>query len=343
MEIERELLLVSDQILLAVMIFIIMFGMGASLTWNDFRQALARPRGILIGFLSQFGLMPLIAFGLVYLLGLPPALAIALIMIGCLPGGTTSNMFAYFSRGSVALSISMTAASTLLALVMLPLLLNFYAASFAAEIDRTLRAEGAETGFIIPHLNIIVSLILVLVPVGAGMLFRKWLPDWAKAAEDTAGFMAIIVILFLIGSVSIRHTGLFIRTPWEVYAASIGVGLGGFFFGYLASAAFRLAPRYQRSISLETGIQNGPIAFAIIILSFEDPIRSEMLWMAILYSTFIVGTSSFITLHFRKVGYLDWEVYRNNLIHRRLFGEDYQTRYPSGFLPKKILRDPDQR
>jgi sodium/bile acid cotransporter 2 len=343
MDIDRELLNAADQILLAVMIFIIMFGMGASLTLKDFRAALRNPRGVLIGFASQFGLMPLVALGLAIALSLPPALAIALVMIGCLPGGTTSNMFAYFSRGSVALSISMTAASTVLALVMLPLLLNLYAGGFAREIDAALRSEGATTEFVIPHLNIIVSLLLVLLPVAGGMVFRRFVPAWAKAAEDTAGFMAIVVILFLLASVGIRHSGLFIRTPWEIYAATIGVGLGGFWFGYLASAAFRLAPRFQRAISLETGIQNGPIAFAIIMLSFSDPIRSEMLWMAVLYSTFIVLTSSGVTLYFRKRGKFDWEVYRNNLIHRRLFGEDYPTRYPEGFLPPKVARNPDQR
>ncbi len=342
MEAERQLLHAIDQILLAVMIFIIMFGMGASLVPGDFRAALRRPGAVLIGFLSQFGVMPLAALGLALLLRFPPELAIALILIGCLPGGTTSNMFTYFARGSVALSISMTTASTLLALVMLPLLLNLYGSGFAAEIDAALRAEGAETGFVIPHLNIIVSLLLVLVPVALGMVLRWRSPGWAKAAEDTAGFMAIIVILYLIGSVVIRHGDLFWATSWTLYFASICLGLLGFFFGLILARVWRLAPRFQRAISLETGIQNGPIAFAIVLLSFQEPLRSQMLWLAILYSTFIVMTSSGITLYFRKAGALDWEVYRNTVIHNRLFGEAYVTHYPQDFLPKRIAADPSQ-
>lgn len=325
-----------------MMIFIIMFGMGASLTPDDFRTALRRPKGVLIGFLSQFGVMPLAALGLAIVLRFPPELAIALILIGCLPGGTTSNMFTYFARGSVALSISMTTASTLLALVMLPLLLNLYGAGFAREIDAALRAEGAEAGFVIPYLNLIVSLLLVLVPVGLGMIFRWRSPGWAKAAEDTAGFMAIIVILYLIGSVMVRHGDLFWMTSWRLYLATICLGLLGFFFGLLVARACRLAPRFQRAISLETGIQNGPTAFAIILLSFQEPLRSQMLWLAILYSTFIVMTSSGITLYYRKIGRFDWEVYRNTVIHNRLFGKNYVTHYPEGFLPPRIAVDPSQ-
>ncbi len=334
MEINQQLLNPVEQGLLAIMILIIMFGMGATLTPKDFRSALERPRGMLIGFLSQFGLMPLIAFSLAVLLQLPPALAIALILIGCLPGGTTSNMFAYFARGSVALSISMTAASTLLALVMMPILLDLYASGFADRIDADLRAAGDDVGFVMPYTNIILSLLLVLVPVAGGMILLRVSPDWAKTAEDTAGFMAIVVILFLLGSVLIRHSNLFLITPWQIYLGSLCVGLIGFLFGYGMSSLTRLPPRYKRSVSLETGIQNGPIAFAIILLSFREPLQSQMLWLAILYSSFIVITSSFVTLFYRRIGKGDWEIHRNNLVHKRLFGEDYHTRYPEAAVGK---------
>jgi bile acid transporter len=342
MEFDTQLLYAHDQALLALMIFVIMLGMGASLTVDDFRAVARRPRGVLIGFVSQFGLMPFIAYTLAILLGLPPAFAIALILIGCLPGGTTSNMFTYFARGSVALSIAMTTASTLLALLMMPLLLEFYTPVFTAEITAAMHAAGDEAEFVIPTGNIIASLVLVLVPVAIGMFIRRKWADWAKTAEDTAGFMAIIVILYLLGTAFTRHGDLFLRTPIGIYIGAVGVGLIGFFFGYWFSRAVGMPPIFQRAISLETGIQNGPIAFAIILLSFSEPVQSQMIWLAILYSTFIVITSSFITLRFRKIGKFDWDVYRNTLIHNRLFGDDYVTEYPKGFLPKRIARDPSQ-
>lgn len=342
MEFTTQLLYPSDQILLGLMILSIMFGMGASLTIDDFKTVMRYPRGILIGFLSQFGLMPFFAYGLAVFLDLHPAYAISLILIGCLPGGTTSNMFAYFARGSVALSIAMTTASTVMALVMMPVLLEYYTADFTRQISEEMMAAGAGQEFVIPTGNIIASLVLVLVPVAAGMFLRAKSQVWAKTAEDTAGFMGIIVIIYLILTAFIRHTGLLLQTPGEIYLAAISVGLLGFLFGYWMSWVFRLSPIFQRAISLETGIQNGPIAFAIILLSFTEPIQSQMLWLAILYSTFIVITSSFITLWYRRTGRFDFEVYKNTTIHNRLFGENYVTNYPGGYLPKRIEGDPSQ-
>ncbi|MEX0780546.1 MAG: bile acid:sodium symporter [Balneolales bacterium] len=342
MQIETQLLYMSDKIVLAIMIFIIMFGMGASLTYNDFRAIGRHSRGVFIGFISQFGFMPLLALGLSYVLHLTPSMAIALILIGCLPGGTTSNIFAYFSRGSVALSVAMTTASTLVAIVMMPLLLEIYASGYVHQISASMQAEGAQGEFVIPLGDIVSSLVLVLVPVGMGIYLRKKSPPWAKTVEDTAGFLAIIVILYLLATALIRHNELFLSTPWELYAATILVGLIGILFGYWVARLFRLPPIFQRAISLETGIQNTPVAFAIILLSFSDPIQSQMLWLAILYSTFIVAVSSVVTLYYRKIGKFDWEIYSNTIVHNRLFGDAYETRYPKGFLPKRIDGDPSQ-
>ena len=342
MEFTTQLLYAHDQVLLAIMIFVIMLGMGASLTIDDFKAVARQPKGVFIGFLSQFGIMPLVALGLATVLNFNPAFAIALILIGSLPGGTTSNMFTYFSRGSVALSISMTTASTIMALIMMPILLQLYTTGFTSQITANMQAAGETAEFIIPTGNIISSLIMVLVPVVMGMFLRKKSPGWAKTAEDTAGFVGILVILYLLLTAFIRHTSLFIQTPVTVFIGAIGLGLAGFFFGYWFSRLMGVYPLFQRAISLETGIQNGPVSFAVILLSFTEPVQSQMLWLAILYSTFIVITSSVITLHFRKKGKFDWNVYRNTHIHNRLFGKDYITRYPEGFLPRRILKDPSQ-
>ena len=342
MEFHTQLLYGHDQAMLALMIFVIMLGMGASLTPDDFKAVVRKPRGVLIGFISQFGLMPLLAFALSVVLKLPPAFAISLILIGCLPGGTTSNMFTYFSRGSVALSISMTTASTVMALVMMPILLKLYTSGFTSQISASLQASGAGSEFVIPTGNIISSLVLVLVPVALGMLLRHKSPTWAKTAEDTAGFVGIIVILYLILTAFLRHGHYFLLTPVTVYIGAIGLGLAGFFFGYWMSRLMGMYPLFQRAISLETGIQNGPVAFAVILLSFSNPVQDQMIWLAILYSTFIVISSSVITMYYRKNGLFDWDVYRNTVIHNRLFGKDYVTNYPEGFLPVRLMNDPSQ-
>ena len=102
--------------LLGVMMMVIMLGMGASLTFKDFAIALRKPQGIAVGLVCQYGLMPALAYGLSVAMGLPPAYAVGLILMGCMPGGTTSNIFTYFSKGSLSLSILMTVSSTLVAM-----------------------------------------------------------------------------------------------------------------------------------------------------------------------------------------------------------------------------------
>lgn len=308
-----------EQPLLLIMVVVIMFGMGATLNVDNFRQALKKPKGMLIGFLSQFGFMPFIAYSITVLFNFDPQNAIALILIGCLPAGSTSNMFTYFSRGDVALSVSMTAASTLAAIIMTPLMLGLYASGFAAQI------EGVTPGqpFTIPYFNIVISLVMVLIPVIGGMILLKKSPDWAKVAEEIASFTGIVVIIFLLGSFIIRHSGLVILTPLSVIAGSILVGLIGMSFGYFFAWGIKLPARWRRTIALETGIQNGPLSFAIVLVSFAAPLNSQLLWLPIMYSAFIVVTSSIVTIFFRRIGKNDWDLFENQTIQKRLFGKTY--------------------
>ncbi|MCB1140353.1 MAG: bile acid:sodium symporter [Leptospiraceae bacterium] len=311
-----------QEALLGIMILVIMFGMGSGLTLQNFKYFTKDPKGVLIGFASQFGVMPLVALGLAIWLELDPILAIALILVGSLPAGTTSNMFAYFSRGDVALSITMTTFSTIAAVVMTPLILDSYGAGFASQIN--LPGDGE---FSIPTNKIIVSLVAVLLPVALGMLLRRYSPGWAKAAEDTASFMGIIVILFLVGTFlgDGYKRCLMAKTDWATYVAAIGVGMGGMLFGYLLSMLLRLDKRHRRTVSLETGIQNGPLAVGIVTFSFHESAQllAGMLWLPILYSFFIVISSSFVTMFYRKIGKLDFEIYENGEVQKRLFGEQW--------------------
>ncbi|MDZ4128662.1 MAG: bile acid:sodium symporter, partial [Hydrogenophaga sp.] len=109
--------------LLGIMMIVIMLGMGASLTWRDFRIAFRKPKGVMVGLLCQYGIMPLLGFLLAQVLGLSPGLTVGLILMACMPGGTTSNIFTYFSKAVLALSIMMTSVSSLVALGMVPALL----------------------------------------------------------------------------------------------------------------------------------------------------------------------------------------------------------------------------
>jgi len=277
-----------EQAMLAALILVIMLGLGASLTPKDFVLALKKPQGLLIGFVSQFGFMPLIAFLLALALDLPPAYAIGLIIMGAMPGGTTSNMFAYFSKGNLALSMLMTVNSTVFALFMTPLVLGLYGAFVLTGDVR------------IPLANVTATLVLLLVPVGIGMLIRRWNANVGATIELIGSAMAVFFIVVLLVTWVPANYALLAESAWQIYAASILLGICGFACGYGLSALLRLHPRNARTVSLETGIQNGPLAIAIVLLSFPAELAQDVVFVPALYSLFIVITSTALTLRFRR-------------------------------------------
>ena len=275
--------------LLGVMMMVIMLGMGASMTPRDFKIAFRKPKGILVGLLSQFAVMPFLGFALAVLLGLPPALVVGLILIACMPGGTTSNIFAYFSKGVLALSIMMTTVSTLVAVVMVPLLLSFYGG-----------LAGVSGDYVIPPANVAQVLVVLLVPTILGMILRKLNANIGATIEMIGSLMGVVVILFLIGSWVPRNYQLLLDTGVNIYAATIGIGLIGMLFGYWVARGLGQDTNRARTISLDTGIQNGPLAVLVITLSFTGEQQQAVLIIPILYSLFIVLSSTAITIWYRR-------------------------------------------
>ena len=274
--------------LLGVMMMVIMLGMGASLTFKDFAIALRKPAGVGIGLVTTYVLTPLLGFTLAMALQLPPAYAVGLILMACLPGGTTSNIFNYFSKGVLSLSILMTVVSTLFAVVLVPITLG-------------LLTSGIEGEWKIPPGNVAQVLFVLLVPTLIGMLLRKWNANIGAVIEMIGGFLGIVVILFLMISWVPRNYMLLATTPWQVYFGAIGLGVFGFGVGYAFARLVRQDGRRARTIALETGIQNGPLGVLIVLLTFSGTQQQEVLLIPVLYSLFIVLTSSAVTVWFRRI------------------------------------------
>ncbi len=283
-----------EQAVLAVMIFVIMLGMGASLTPRDFTLAIKRPYGMLIGLISQYGFMPLIALILALTLPVSDPIKVGLIIMGCMPGGTTSNIFTYFSRGNLALSVLMTVNSTIVGVIAIPLLIVSYVAILAAS---------GSLSIVVPTQNIVVTLILLLVPVAIGMLIRKRNANTGALVEFAGSALGIIFIVLLLVTWIPRNWQFLLETPLSVFVGAIGLGLLGFLFGYGFSTLLKLHPRNARTIALETGIQNGPLAIAIVAFTFVGPLASiqqQVMAVPALYSLFIVISSTLLTLFFRR-------------------------------------------
>lgn len=274
--------------LLSVMMMVIMLGMGASLTFKDFVIALRKPVGVGIGLVTTYVLTPLVGVTLARLLELPPAYAIGLILMACLPGGTTSNIFNYFSKGVLSLSLLMTIVSTLFAVVLVPLTLGFF-------------SQGIEGEWQIPPENVARVLFVLLVPTLIGMLLRKLNANVGAVIELIGGALGIVVILFLIISWVPRNHMLLATTPWQVYFGAIGLGVFGFAVGYAFARLVRQDRRRARTIALETGIQNGPLGVLIVLLTFSGTQQQQVLLIPVLYSLFIVLTSSVVTVWFRRI------------------------------------------
>lgn len=286
-----------EQTLLRIFILIIMFGLGAGLTPKDFSLALRRPWGLFIGWLTQFGIMPLTAYVLIVTLLFPFSttgdivlIALGALIMGSVPAGTTSNLFTYFSKGNLALSVTMTVNSTLWAFIMTPAVLFIY--SQFLGLDESLSIEFSELALVIFGL---------IVPVGLGMLLRKLSSNIGAVLELMGGVFGLLFIPFLIIIWVPRNWQLLLTTEWPTYAVAIGMGLVGMTFAYYFAKALKLHPSNARTISLETGINNGPLAIAVIVAVYIDnPGVDEILLVPALYSLFIVIISTLVTLVFRR-------------------------------------------
>jgi BASS family bile acid:Na+ symporter len=295
---EQDVVTPFEQNLLVGLVFVIMFGLGAGLTPRDFKLAIKRPSGLIIGFVTQFGIMPLLAYVLclVFLFQLAPEIAIPLsigaLLMGAVPAGTTSNMFTYFSKGNLALSVMMTTNSTLWAIIMTPL---------ALAIFGNLLFAGENSEYQIPITNIVVTLAILLIPVVLGMTIRRYSANIGAVLELLGGFFGLFFIVFLVATWVPRNWALLTSTAWQTYVVAIGLGLFGILIAYGIAKAIRLHPANARTIALETGIQNGPLAIAIILLTFSgNPDIGLILIVPALYSLFIVLISTVVTFVFRR-------------------------------------------
>ena len=273
------------QTLLGIMVAVIMLGMGASLTPRDFYLALRRPYGLFIGVVSQYGIMPFLGFLLALFLVVPETIALGILLMACMPGGTTSNIFTYFSKGNLALSVLMTVTSTVSGVVLIPLILTIYAAALDIEIPR----EDIEK-----------VLFVLLVPVAIGMSVRRLNANVGATIEFFGSILGVLFIVFIAVTWIPQNWQFLLNTTSATYTAAIGLGLVGITIGYFFAKSLRLHPRNARTVALETGIQNGPLAIAIIVFTFPPEQQQAIMAVPALYSLFIVIVSTCVTFVFRR-------------------------------------------
>lgn len=277
-----------QSVLVAAFLLLLMFGMGATLSRERFATVLAQPAPLLIGLASQFLWMPLAAFALARALDLPAPVAIGLIVMGCSTGGTSSNFFTYLARADLALSISMTVCSTLVGIVAIPLVLSIYTRPWTSpELE-------------VPYASIVTTLVAVIVPVALGVLLRSRSEIWARRAERIGSVCGWGVLALVIIGSAIEDRDILATIPLPTYAAATLLGPLGFGLGYAGARLLRLPPTKLRAVCLETGIQNAPLALAVITLSFPEAVARDVLVAPLLYGVIVVPCSAVVAYGFRR-------------------------------------------
>lgn len=236
------------------MLAIIMFGMGLSLTISDFAYVLVRPLPILLGVLAQYGVMPLIGLAVAFALRLPPDLAAGVILVGCVPGGTSSNVVAYLAKADTALSVAMTSVSTLLAPLLTPLLTLWLAGQY-------MPVDGP---------GMAMSIVkIVVVPIVAGLVLRLLLRRLVDAVLPALPWISVLGISGVVAAVVSGSADRVIAAGLIVFAAVVLHNGLGYLVGYLFATVCRQPRRSRRTVAIEVGMQNSGLAAGLAAQYFN--------------------------------------------------------------------------
>jgi BASS family bile acid:Na+ symporter len=232
-----------------------MFGMGITLVPEDFKLVFKSPRIVLVGLFAQYCIMSGLAWLLVKLFGLPPGLAIGVILVGTCPGGTSSNLMTYIARGDVALSVAMTACSTLAA----PLATPFLTLLLAGE-----KLDVDVWGMLFSILKI------VIIPVAGGMLLHRFSNRYSGKLVKYVPLVSMGAIIIIIGAVVAANASRLFAVAGVAVAVVIAHNICGLILGYFIGWLFRFPVRQCRTLSIEVGLQNSGLAVSLAKLHFAS-------------------------------------------------------------------------
>jgi BASS family bile acid:Na+ symporter len=254
------------QPLVSVMLGLIMLGMGLTLSFDDFKRITKIPKCVGAGVALQFTVMPLAGISLAMLFGLETGLAVGLILVACCPGGTASNVVAYLANANLALSVTMTMASTLIAVLATPLLTGLLAGKYV-EIDQW---------------GLFVNMVsIVLLPVIAGVLLNRYLPKATEKIAVISPLASVIVVVLIVGGIIANSKALIEQHFGVLMLAVLLLHVFGFGLGYLITKALGFGVEEQRTISIEVGMQNSGLGSSLastptFVAQFANPMQAAL-------------------------------------------------------------------
>lgn len=238
-----------------ILLGIVMFGMGMTLKLSDFKVVFTKPKAVIVGILSQFVIMPVLAFVLAFAFQLPAELAVGVILVGSCPGGTSSNVMTYLAKGDVALSVGMTACTTIMAPIVTPLLVLLFAGQ-TVDVD---------------VLEMFLSIVqVVLVPIAAGFLINYFFEKVAAACASVLPLVSVVGIsLIIMAVVAANQAKLLTVGPLIILVVMLHNVLG-YALGYLVGRVLRLTKEQMRTLSIEVGMQNSGLASSLATVHFAS-------------------------------------------------------------------------
>lgn len=237
---------------------IIMFGMGLTLSLGDFKEVGKRPFEVLIGVMSQFIIMPLLAVLLTRIIPMSPEIAAGVILVGCCPGGTSSNVMTYLSKGDVALSVACTSVTTLTAPLVTPFLVWLFASQYL-PVDAT---------------AMFISILkVILLPLALGFLMQRLLPSIVKSAVPVLPLVSVVGIVLIVAAVVGASKGAILQSGLMIFAVVVLHNGLGYLLGFFAAQASGLSLSKRKAIAIEVGMQNSGLG-AALASSYFSPVAA---------------------------------------------------------------------
>ncbi|MFM8519787.1 MAG: bile acid:sodium symporter family protein [Solirubrobacterales bacterium] len=272
--------MVDDNLIVGVVLpaalAVIMFTLGLGLTLDDFKRVFVFPKGVSIGLFNLVLISPLLAFGIAEVLDLDPAMALGLVLLGASPGGTLANMFTHLAKGETALSVTMTAISSVVSVITIPIFL-------------TLANNYFDAGKSLEDVNMVFvalrTFLITVVPLSLGMFVRSRSPEWVDRYQPT--FMKVSVVLFFLVVLAaiVSELDLIRENFWRVAAGALLLNIIAMTLSFSVARLARLSERQATAIAMELGIHNGTVAIVV-----AGMINDELMIPAAVYAVFMYFT-----------------------------------------------------
>jgi BASS family bile acid:Na+ symporter len=243
-------------LILAAALIIIMLGMGLSLVIDDFRNIAKNPKAVFVGLVNQLILLPLIGFGIVTLFPMEPEIAIGVMILAACPGGPTSNLISFMAKADLALSVSLTALSSLITILTIPFMVNFALTYFLDE-GQVIKLDIVQT--------IAQIFVIVVIPIFIGMAIRKYKPDFAARMGRPVRIASGVILAVIILAITLKERAHMVEYIQKAGLATLALNMLTMGVGFLTAKMFNLSRKQGFSIAIESGIQNGTLAISIAV------------------------------------------------------------------------------